>query len=311
MIQAKNLVKTFGETLAVDHASFHVSEGQIVGFLGPNGAGKTTTLRILTCFMPANEGTATVGSYDVHDEPVAVRRIIGYLPENVPLYAEMKVREYLAYRARLKGIRPRRERQRRVGEAMGRCRVTEVERKQCGQLSKGYRQRVGLADALIHDPKILILDEPTIGLDPNQIRETRRIIKELGSKHTVLLSTHILPEVEMICDHVIIIHEGKIAATGTPAELKQKYSRTSDILLEAEGPQDRIEQTLVAIDGVTSVKRRMEEGRSVFRIETRGQADLRSVISKRLAEKGWPVLELHRRTATLEDIFVSITMREE
>jgi ABC-2 type transport system ATP-binding protein len=311
MIQAKSLVKTFGETVAVDHASFHVSEGQIVGFLGPNGAGKTTTIRILTSFMPATEGTATVGGYDVHDESIAVRRIIGYLPESVPLYGEMRVKEYLNYRARLKGIRPAGERRRRIQELMQRCRVADVQRKQCGQLSKGYRQRVGLADALIHDPKVLILDEPTIGLDPNQIRETRRLIKELGKDHTVLLCTHMLPEVEMICDHVIIIHRGRIAATGSPAELKEKYARTSDLLLEAEGPQDRIEELLLGIDGVASAKRRLEEGRAIFRIETRPQVDVRAVVSRRLCERGWPILELHRRAATLEDIFVSITMREE
>jgi ABC-2 type transport system ATP-binding protein len=194
---------------------------------------------------------------------------------------------------------------------MQRCRVADVQRKPCGQLSKGYRQRVGLADVLLHDPKILILDEPTIGLDPNQIRETRRLIKELGKDHTVLLSTHMLPEVEMICDHVIIIHRGRIAATGTPSELREKYARASDLLLEAEGPQDRIEEVLLAIDGVASVSRRLDEGRSVFRIETRPQADVRPVLSKRLCERGWPILELHRRAATLEDIFVSITMREE
>lgn len=311
MIHAKNLVKTFGETVAVDHASFHVREGQIVGFLGPNGAGKTTALRIITCFMPATDGTATVGGHDVHDEPLAVRRIIGYLPENVPLYGEMRVRQYLDYRGRLKGLRDRRERRARVGKVMDRCSVTDVERKLCGQLSKGYRQRVGLADALIHDPKTLILDEPTVGLDPNQIRETRKLIKELGSDHTVLVSTHILPEVEMIADHIIIIHRGKIAATGTPEELKEKHTGESAVILKADGPQERIEQTLGAIDGVTGVARRLEDGRTVFRIETRAHKDLRGVISRKMAEKGWTVLELHRRVATLEDIFVNITMREE
>ncbi|HUW55420.1 MAG TPA: ATP-binding cassette domain-containing protein [Planctomycetota bacterium] len=311
MIHAKDLVKTFGETVAVDHASFHVREGQIVGFLGPNGAGKTTALRIITCFMPANDGTATVAGHDVHDEPLAVRRVIGYLPENVPLYGEMRVRQYLDYRGRLKGLRERRDRRKRIDEVMDRCWVTDVERKQCGALSKGYRQRVGLADALIHDPKILILDEPTVGLDPNQIRETRKLIKALGSDHTVLLSTHILPEVEGVCDHIIIIHRGKIAATGTPEDLKEKHAGQAAIVLEADGPQDRIEQTLSAIDGVTSVTRRAEDGRTVFRIETRGQADLRGAVSRKIAEKGWTILELHRQRATLEDIFVRITMRED
>jgi ABC-2 type transport system ATP-binding protein len=310
LIHAQNLVKTFGETVAVDHASFHVREGEIVGFLGPNGAGKTTALRILTCFMPATEGTATVGGHDVHDEPMAVKRIVGYLPENVPLYGEMRVEDYLDYRARLKGMHARAERRRRVELVMDRCWVTDHRRRLCGQLSKGYRQRVGLADTLVHDPKILIMDEPTVGLDPNQIRETRKLIKDLGRDHTVLLSTHILPEVEMVCDHVIIIHRGKIAATGTTAELKEKHMPGSDIVLEAEGPQERIEQFLGQMEGVREVHRRMEDNRSVFRIETGGQRDLRAEIAGKLAARGWPVIELHRQRATLEDIFVRLTMRE-
>ena len=310
MIHAKDLVKTFGETVAVDHASFHVAEGQIVGFLGPNGAGKTTTLRILTCFMPATSGSATVAGFDVHNDPLAVRKIIGYMPESVPLYGEMRVREYLRYRARLKGVSPSREVKRRVDAVMEKCWLMDVRRRLCGQLSKGYRQRVGLADALVHDPKVLVLDEPTVGLDPNQIRETRRLIKELAQKHTVMLSTHILPEVEMICDHVVIINKGKIAATGTPAELKARLASAGDIVLEADGPADRVEQAVSAIPGVVSVRRRVEEGRSVFHVETRNNADVRAEISRRLAEKGWPVLELHRSAATLEDVFVSLTLRE-
>jgi ABC-2 type transport system ATP-binding protein len=310
MIYAKNLVKTFGETVAIDHASFHVKEGQIVGFLGPNGAGKTTTLRILTCFMPATEGTATVGGFDVHDDSLAVRRIIGYMPENVPLYGEMRVKEYLNYRAQLKGIGPRKERRRLIDGVMEQCWIREVQRKQCGQLSKGFRQRVGLADTLIHDPKILILDEPTVGLDPNQIRETRRLIKELGRTHTVLVSTHILPEVEMICDHLIIIHKGRIVATGTPNELKRNFSESNVIVLEAEGPAERIEQMLMTVEGVRSVAHRLVEGRPVFRIETQGPGDVRAPISLKLGEQGWPILELHRHSATLEDVFVGLTMRE-
>ncbi len=307
MIHAKDLVKTFGETVAVDHASFHVSEGQVVGFLGPNGAGKTTTLRILTCFMPATKGTAVVGGFDVHNDPLSVRRIIGYMPESVPLYGEMRVQEYLRYRARLKGVSDVR---RRVGEVMDKCWLTDVRRRLCGQLSKGYRQRVGLADALVHDPKVLILDEPTVGLDPNQIRETRRLIKELAEKHTVMLSTHILPEVGMICDHVMIINRGKVAAAGTPVELMTRYASSSGIVLEADGPADRIEQAVAAIPQVASVRRQVEAGRNVFLVETRGGADVRAEISRRLAEKGWPVLELHRATGTLEDVFVALTMRE-
>ena len=202
-------------------------------------------------------------------------------------------------------------REARVGSAMERCSIEDVERRPIGQLSKGYRQRVGLADTLLADPKILILDEPTVGLDPNQIRETRRLIKDLGQTHTVLLSTHILPEVGMICDHVIIIHRGKVAAAGTPRELMEKVAGSNEVILEAQGPADRIEPALRAIEGVTSVKRRIEEGRTVFYIEGRGNADVRADVSRRLAERGWPILDLHRRTATLEDVFVSLTMRED
>ena len=310
MIHAKELVKTFGETVAVDHASFRVKEGDIVGFLGPNGAGKTTTLRILTCFMPATSGTATVGGHDVHTESLAVRRLIGYMPENVPLYGEMRVREYLDYRARLKGVRSRPDRKRKVDDIIRKCWLEEVEHRLCSQLSKGFRQRVGLADCLVHDPKILILDEPTVGLDPNQIRETRRLIKELGHKHTVLLSTHILPEVEMICDHVIIIYKGKIAASGTPDELRRAHAGKAGVRVEVAGPQDRVEQALRTLDGVGSVSRKTEDGRTVFEIEARGEADLRPAVAKRIAENGWTLVELHRSVPTLEDIFAAITMRE-
>src|SRR5262249_5588043 len=209
MIQVDNVTKFFGPVLAVDRVTFNISEGEIVGFLGPNGAGKTTTIRILTSFLPATYGAATIAGHDVMTDSMAARRHIGYLPESVPLYPEMRVEEYLAYRAKLKGV-PRRERPARIAYCLARCRVREVRRRLLGTLSKGYRPRRGLADALVHDPKILILDEPTVGLDPLQIRETLSLIRELGTTHTVLLSTHILSEVEAICRRVIIIHSGKI-----------------------------------------------------------------------------------------------------
>ncbi len=311
MIQATDLVKTFGDTVAVDNASFHVGEGEIVGFLGPNGAGKTTTLRILTCFMPATTGTATVGGYDVHDDSLAVRKIVGYMPENVPLYGEMRVCQYLDYRARLKGIHNRKDRLRRVERSIERCWIKDVRRKLCGHLSKGYRQRVGLADVLVHDPKMLILDEPTVGLDPNQIRATRKLMKELGDDHTLLISTHILSEVEMICDHIIIIHEGRIAASGTKESLRKEHADRPTIELSVDAPTGDVEKLLESIDGVESFKRDRSEQGTVFHLLTRDNADLRSPISKRIMEQGWPTIELHRRTATLEDIFVNITMRED
>lgn len=310
MIHAENLVRRFGETLAVDSVSFHVDEGHIVGFLGPNGAGKTTTLRILTCFIPATSGSATVAGYDVHTESLAVRRNIGYLPENVPLPGEMRVKEYLNYRARLKGLHSRRERKSHVGKLLERCRIEEVKRRLCGQLSKGYRQRVGLAEALIGDPKVLFFDEPTIGLDPNQIRETRRLIKELGRDHTVMVSTHVLPEVEMICDSVMIIHEGRIAASGTLDELKRRHAAGKTLYLEVRGPRGEIERALREIEGVRSVGRRTEDADEVYRVEPEEDSDVRDAVSLTVARNDWALLELRQRSASLEDVFVNITMKE-
>jgi len=310
MIHAKDLVKKFGETVAVDSVSFDVAAGRVVGFLGPNGAGKTTTLRMLTCFMPATSGTATVAGFDVHDASLAVRRNVGYLPENVPLPGEMRTVEYLHYRARLKGLVGRAARRRHINELLDRCGVVEVRRKPCSQLSKGYRQRVGLADALIGDPKVLFLDEPTIGLDPNQIRDTRTLIRDLGRSHTVMVSTHVLPEVEMICDDVIIIHNGRIAASGPTRELREKHVGGNRLYLEVEGPREAVERALSQIEGVASVSRRAEDPETVYRLELTGEDDLRAEISRRIAAGGWLVLELRRRAATLEDIFVDITMRE-
>src|SRR5712692_8551546 len=218
MIEVDNLTKFFGPVLAVDHISFRVSQGEIVGFLGPNGAGKTTTMRILTSYLPATSGVVRVAGYDVMTQSMDVRRSIGYLPESVPLYPEMRVDEYLLYRAKLKGV-DRKERQHRLDYCLEHCRIREVRRRLIGTLSKGYRQRVGLADAMIHDPPILILDEPTVGLDPLQIRETLALIKELGEKHTILLSTHILSEVETICQRVIIINAGRIGLAAKMSEL--------------------------------------------------------------------------------------------
>ena len=218
MIKVDHLAKRYADVYAVNDISFEVHQGEILGLLGPNGAGKTTTMRILTCYMPATSGTATVAGYDVFRESINVRKQIGYLPENVPLYPEMRVREYLSFRAKLKRV-PARERKTKIDECIEKCRIKEVQNQIVGTLSKGYRQRVGLADTLVNDPKILILDEPTIGLDPNQIRQVRQLIKELGEKHTILLSTHILPEVEMLCGRVIIVNKGKIVAMDTPSNL--------------------------------------------------------------------------------------------
>ena len=310
MIKVKNLTRLFGETVAVDRATFHVEEGQVVGFLGPNGAGKTTTLRILTCFLPATAGEATVNGHDVFWDSLAVRKSVGYLPETVPLYPEMRVAEFLNYRARLKGL-SRSDRRRRVAEVLERCAIADVSRRLVGQLSRGYRQRVGIADALVGDPKVLIMDEPTVGLDPNQIRETRKLIKDLGRAHTILLSTHILPEVEMVCDSVIIIHQGAIAAQGNIAELRKQLSPgTGRLYLQVKGPADQVERSLGAIGGVRRVVRHTEQGEESFILDT-SAADVREEVFDRIARSGWKLLEMHTEMATLEDIFVRLTMSEE
>ena len=308
MIEVKQVTKVFGETVAVDHASFEVEQGRVVGFLGPNGAGKTTTLRILTCFMPPTSGSAVVDGHNVSTDSIAVRRVIGYLPETVPLYPEMRVREFLNYRARLKGVR-RADRRKRVEDIIHRCRIDDVARRITGQLSRGYRQRVGIADALVGDPKIIILDEPTLGLDPNQIRETRKLIKDLGRDHTVLLSTHILPEVEMVCDEVVVIHEGRIAARGTLGELRQKLTADGGrIYLEVKGPVDEIRKSIAAITGVRNVQHQTDRDRlRRFVVETAGSADVREQIFDRAVRSGWKIVEMHTALATLEDIFTHIT----
>src|SRR5262245_52148572 len=265
MIQVDQLTKYFGPILAVDQISFQVAEGEIVGFLGLNGAGKTTTMRILTTFLPATSGVARVAGFDVMTQSMDVRRNIGYLPESVPLYSEMRVEEYLNYRSKLKGV-DRRVRQQRLDFCLDRCRIREVRRRLIGTLSKGYRQRVGLADAMIHDPRILILDEPTAGLDPLQIRETLTLIKELGDQHTILLSTHILSEVEAVCRRVIIINLGRI---GLDQKLSELATEAALIVLEVRGPTENVTNVLRTTDGVTEVNvKPMGDGLAGFEIKT-------------------------------------------
>ena len=308
MIKVDQLVKIYGPTVAVDGISFAVERGEIVGFLGPNGAGKTTTMRILAGFLPATSGHASVAGHDVFRESLDVRRSIGYMPEGVPLYPEMRVAEYLAYRARIKNV-PRAARKTRVAEVMERCGVTEVRRKLIAGLSKGYRQRVGLAEALVHDPPVLILDEPTIGLDPNQIRQVRRFIRELGDGHTVLLSTHILPEVEMTCDRVIIIHNGRLVFQDRLENITG-HDGTA-VILEVRAPAADALNALRKIPGVRNMESEQAGEFVRLRLLADSGADIREQVFQLVAQNGWMLRELRGERPALEEIFVRLTTKEE
>lgn len=306
MIQARELTKRYAGRTAVDRVSFEVGKGEIVGFLGPNGAGKSTTLRMLTCFLSASEGSATVAGYDIYEDSLEVRRRIGYMPENVPLYPDLRVGEYLRFRARLKGVGARACRA-AVGEAMDICGLAAVERKPIATLSKGYRQRVGLADALVHKPELLILDEPTNGLDPGQIRQSRDLIRHLGERHTILISTHILSEVEMTCGRVIIIDRGRIRASDSPENLIRRLRRPGSILLEARAAAATASPKLAALEGVEEVSASEErDGWTTFSLTTDPLRDVRETVHALVVTEGWGLRELASRTASLEDAFVDL-----
>ena len=313
MIEVRNLTKRYGRVLAVDNISFDVAKGTIVGFLGPNGAGKSTTLKIITCYQPATSGTVKVGGSDVLAESLAVRQKIGYMPESVPLYPEMRVRELLMFRAALHDI-PRADRAAAVDKAGERCWLSKPEdmmRRRVGELSRGYKQRVGLAEALLHNPPVLVLDEPTIGLDPTQIREMRKVITELGENHTIILSSHILAEVEQTCRQLIIIAGGRIAAAGTPAELRRRVTGPSRILAELRGAEDAdMTKAVGALAGVQDVECSRAGNWSRLTIQADEQSDNRAEIHKLAADKGWQLRELRREVGSLEDFFVQITYEQ-
>ncbi len=310
MIEVSHLTKHYPGRVAVDDVSFAVSPGEIVGFLGPNGAGKSTTMRILAGYLPATGGVVRVADHDVAEEPIEVRRRIGYLPENCPLYGEMRVDEYLRFRARLKGV-PRAKVPARIVEVKERCGIADVGNRIIGQLSKGYRQRVGLAETLVHDPDLLILDEPTIGLDPNQIRLVRGLIAELAERHTILLSTHILSEVEMTCKRVLIIHKGRIVASDTPDRLRRRMTGEASVIAEIAGPRGEVEPALRGISGVADVQAEGGDAWVRYMLRAPRDEDPRPAIAALAAQRGWPLRELHREAATLEDIFVNLTQTDE
>src|SRR5580698_4277194 len=315
MISVKDLTKRYARTTAVDQISFEVAKGQIVGFLGPNGAGKTTTMRILTCFLPPSAGTAKVAGFDVLDQPMEVKKRIGYLPETPPIYPEMETAEYLKFVGRLKGLSGA-DLEKRVDYACERCAVVEVKTKLLGKLSKGYRQRVGLAQAIIHNPDVLILDEPTAGLDPKQINETRDLIKSLAGDHTIILSTHILPEVEQTCEQVLIINKGKLVATDSVSNLQARTRGAETLLLEVTARDGQpesvvVQQKLEEVPGVSRVSctEHKEQG-LVFEVESLKDRLVRGDLARTVVQCGWDLNELRPAAMSLEEIFLKLTKNE-
>src|SRR5437867_1545540 len=312
MIKVSELTKRYARTTAVDHISFEVEKGQIVGFLGPNGAGKTTTMRMLTCFLPPTSGAASVAGFDVLEQPMEVKKRIGYLPEMPPLYHEMRATEYLMFVGKLKGLSGTDLRQ-RVDTACERCAITDMKDKLLGKLSKGYRQRVGLAQAILHNPDVLILDEPTAGLDPKQINETRDLIKSLAGDHTIILSTHILPEVEQTCQQVIIINKGKLVATDSVRNLQARARGAEAVVLEVAGRNGNLEPATVQkkleqVSGVSRVLcKNQVDSRAVFEVESVKDKFVRGDLARAVVEAGWDLNELRTSAVSLEEVFLQLT----
>ena len=308
MIVAENLTKVYPGKRAIEGVSFRVGKGEIVGFLGPNGAGKTTTMRILTCFQPATEGTARVAGFDVFEQAPEVKRRIGYLPESPPLYTEMRVREYLEFVARIKRV-PRSEVGRRIASTVERCGLGDVQHRTAGKLSKGYRQRVGLAQAILHNPPVLILDEPTSGLDPRQVVEVRRLIRELAGEHTIILSTHILPEVSMTCQRVIIINHGRIALSDQLCDLARERQGEETLLLELQADVDAAAE-LAALPGVRELEALGRDGAQRYRLVCERGAEMRHRLSGFVVGRGWRLLELRAQETSLEEIYLRVVTSE-
>lgn len=313
MIEVENLTKYYGQQRAVDDISFSVAKGEVLGFLGPNGAGKTTLMRMLTCFFPPSNGRAMVAGYDCFADSLQVRQRIGYLPERVPLYEDMSVKDYLAFVAGIKGTAAR-EIKSKVAQTMDDCNIDAVANKLIHDLSRGYRQRVGLAQALVNDPEILILDEPTVGLDPKQIKEIRKLIKELAGKRTVILSTHILPEVSMICGRVIIINEGKLVADDTPENLTADLQKSARMFLQIAGaPAEEIEKELIQLPGIKSINRdeAQPDDSHGFIVEFAPENNIRKTLHPMIINKGWDLVEMRSMHMSLEDVFIKLVTREQ
>jgi ABC-2 type transport system ATP-binding protein len=310
VIEVDNLTKRYARHTAVDGISFRVQKGEILGFLGPNGAGKTTTMRILTCYLPPTEGTARVAGFDVFEQPMEVKRRVGYIPETPPLYPDMSVAEYLSFCAKIKTV-PARERKGRIDGAIEKCRVGDVRDTLIGKLSKGYRQRVGLAQAILHDPEVLILDEPTAGLDPKQIIETRELIKALGGEHTIVLSTHILPEVSMTCGRVVIINKGRVVAEDTPDNLTHRLKGAAALRLDARGEPEAVAAAVRAVPGVVAVRTKPQVGGVVaLEVEAEAGRDVRPELARAVVGRGFDLLGLQEVGMSLEEIFLHLTTTE-
>jgi ABC-2 type transport system ATP-binding protein len=310
VIEVQHLTKRYGLVTAVDDVTFRVERGEILGFLGPNGAGKTTTMRVLTGYMPPTEGKAIVAGFDVLDQPVEAKRRTGYLPETPPLYPDMIVHDYLDFVARIKGV-PRNDRKSRVSAVMERTRIADVSKRHCGNLSKGYRQRVGLAQALLHNPDVLILDEPTAGLDPKQIIETRRLIKELAGDHTIILSTHILPEVSQTCQRVVIINKGRVVAVDTPDNLTARLRGSETMYVQVAGQGGDVRTALESVPGVTRVSIADTRDEVIgFEVDSETGRDVRRELAATVVTRGWGLLELRPMRMSLEEIFLSLTTED-
>jgi len=310
VIEVQHLTKLYGSLAAVNDVSFRVERGEILGFLGPNGAGKTTTMRILTGYMPATDGKAIVAGFDVFDQPVEAKRRTGYLPETPPLYPDMSVVEYLTFVAKIKGVGSA-ERRERIQTVMDRTRIADVANKLCSRLSKGYRQRVGLAQALIHNPEVLILDEPTAGLDPKQIIETRELIKALAGDHTIILSTHILPEVSQTCQRVVIINKGRVVAVDTPANLTARLRGSETLYVQVDAGGADVHTALAGLPGVTRVSDSdRHNGAAGYEVESERGRDIRRDLSRIVVGSGWGLLELRPLRMSLEDVFLSLTTED-